>query len=100
MDRLLTGCFAPQWGRLFRSRLFLRATAPGNTRLPNRSDRFYVGGSSVEAWMSEEALAAFPDRHSQTARRLFDYQKARDGLPAMAEHAPKLAAWKPGGSSQ
>ena len=55
----------------------------------------YVGGSNVEAWMSEEALATFPDRHSQTARRLFDYKKARDGMDqAMAEHAPKLAAWE------
>ena len=55
----------------------------------------YVGGSNVEAWMSEEALATFPDRHSQTARRLFDYKKARDDMEqAMAEHAPKLAAWE------
>ena len=55
----------------------------------------YVGGSNVEAWMSEEALSAFPDRHSQTVRRLFDYKKARDGMDqAMAEHAPKLAAWE------
>ena len=55
----------------------------------------YVGGSNVEAWMSEEALAAFPGRRSQTARRLFDYKKARDGMDqAMAEHAPKLAAWE------
>ena len=55
----------------------------------------YVGGSNVEAWMSEEALAAFPNRHSQTARRLFDYQKARDGMDhAMVEHSPKLAAWE------
>ena len=55
----------------------------------------YVGGSNVEAWMSEEALSAFPDRHSQTVRRLWDYQKARDGMDqAMAEHAPKLAAWE------
>ena len=55
----------------------------------------YVGGSNVEAWMSEEALSAFPDRHSQTVRRLWDYQKACDGMDqAMAEHAPKLAAWE------
>jgi sialate O-acetylesterase len=55
----------------------------------------YVGGSNVEAWMSEEALAAFPDRRSQAARRLFDYQKARDGMDqALAEHAPKLVAWE------
>ena len=55
----------------------------------------YVGGSNVEAWMSEEALAAFPNRHSQTARRLFDYKKARDGMDqAMAEHTPKLVAWE------
>ena len=55
----------------------------------------YVGGSNVEAWMSEEALATFPDRHSQTARRLFDYKKARDGMDqAMAEHTPKLVAWE------
>ena len=55
----------------------------------------YVGGSNVEAWMSEEALATFPGRHSQTARRLFDYKKARDGMDqAMAEHTPKLVAWE------
>ena len=55
----------------------------------------YVGGSNVEAWMSEEALATFPDRHSQTARRLFDYKKARDGMDhAIVEHSPKLAAWE------
>ena len=55
----------------------------------------YVGGSNVEAWMSEEALAAFPDKRSQTARRLLNYQKALDGMDqAMAEHAPKLAAWE------
>ena len=55
----------------------------------------YVGGSNVEAWMSEEALSAFPDRRSQTVRRLWNYQKARDGMDqAMAEHAPKLAAWE------
>jgi sialate O-acetylesterase len=55
----------------------------------------YVGGSPVEAWMREEALAAYPDKRSQTARRLFDYQKALDGMDqAMAEHAPKLAAWE------
>tara|TARA_Y100001934_G_scaffold147748_1_gene177353 strand:+ start:4045 stop:5799 length:1755 start_codon:yes stop_codon:yes gene_type:complete len=55
----------------------------------------YVGGSPVEAWMSEEALSAFPDRRSQTVRRLLDYQKARDGMDqAMAEHAPKLTAWE------
>ena len=55
----------------------------------------YVGGSNVEAWMSEEALAAFPDRRSQAARRLFDYKKARDGMDqAIAEHAPKLVAWE------
>jgi sialate O-acetylesterase len=55
----------------------------------------YVGGSPVEAWMSEEALSAFPDRRSQTVRRLLDYQKALYGMDqAMAEHAPKLAAWE------
>ena len=55
----------------------------------------YVGGSNVEAWMSEEALATFPGRRSQTARRLFDYKKARDGMDqAMAEHTPKLVAWE------
>jgi sialate O-acetylesterase len=55
----------------------------------------YVGGSPVEAWMSEEALAAYPDKRSQTARRLWNYQKARDGMEkAMAEHAPKLVAWE------
>jgi sialate O-acetylesterase len=55
----------------------------------------YVGGSPVEAWMSEEALSAFPDRRSQTVRRLWDYQKARDGMDqAIAEHAPKLVAWE------
>ena len=32
----------------------------------------YVGGSPAEAWMSEEVLAAYPDKRSQTARRLSD----------------------------
>jgi sialate O-acetylesterase len=55
----------------------------------------YVGGSPVEAWMSEEALAAYPDKRSQTASRFRDYQKARDGMEkAMAEHAPKLVVWE------
>ena len=83
------------WGRLFRSRLFLRATAPGNTRLPNRLIGSYVGGSSVEAWMSEEALAAFPDRRTKPPADFWTIKSLYGMDQAMAEHAPKLAAGKP-----
>ena len=58
----------------------------------------YVGGSPVEAWMSEEALEAFPEergKRSEARKRLYFFQRARDGMEeAMAEHAPKLAAWE------
>lgn len=58
----------------------------------------YVGGSPVEAWMSEEALAAFPagrGGRTETWKRLYAFQQARGGMDqAMAEHAPKLAAWE------
>jgi len=58
----------------------------------------YVGGSPVEAWMSEPALSAFPAKRgvrSETWKRLQAFHKARDGMPkAMAEHGPKLAAWE------
>ena len=58
----------------------------------------YVGGSPVEAWMSEEALAAFPTKRgkrSDTWKRLRAFHQARDGMAAaMAKHGPKLAAWE------
>ncbi|MHC4880258.1 MAG: sialate O-acetylesterase [Planctomycetota bacterium] len=58
----------------------------------------YVGGSPVEAWMSEEALEAFPARRggrTETWKRLYMFRQARDGMAkAMADHRPKLAAWQ------
>ena len=58
----------------------------------------YVGGSPVEAWMSEDALAAFPAKRGErtdTRKRLRAFHQARDGMAAaMAEHGPKLAAWE------
>lgn len=58
----------------------------------------YVGGSPVEAWMSEKALTAFPAgiaKRSEAFKRLNAFQQARDAMgEAMVEHAPKLAAWK------
>lgn len=58
----------------------------------------YVGGSPVEAWMSEEALEAFPARRggrTETWKRLYMFRQARDGMAkAMADHRPKLAAWE------
>ena len=48
--------------------------------------------------MSEEALAAFPEgrgKRREAWKRLYSFQQARDGMDeAMAEHAPKLAAWE------
>ena len=58
----------------------------------------YVGGSPVEAWMSEEALTSFPAKRgerTETWKRLHGFQQARDGMEeAMAGHGPKLAAWE------
>ncbi|MDG1894501.1 MAG: sialate O-acetylesterase [Fuerstiella sp.] len=58
----------------------------------------YVGGSPVEAWMSTEALTAFPVRRgvrTETWKRLYAFRQARDGMAkAMADHGPKLAAWE------
>ncbi len=58
----------------------------------------YVGGSPVEAWMSEAALTAFPSergKRSDTWKRFYAFQQARDGMvAAMAKHGPKLAAWE------
>ena len=58
----------------------------------------YVGGSPVEAWMSKEALAAFPAgiaKRSEAFKRLNAFQQALEAMDkAMVEHAPKLAAWE------
>ena len=58
----------------------------------------YVGGSPVEAWMSEAALSSFPAQRgvrTETWKRLQGFRKARDGMAkAIAEHGPKLAAWE------
>jgi len=58
----------------------------------------YVGGSPVEAWMSEKALTAFPEgiaKRSEAFKRLNAFQQALEAMDkAMVEHAPKLAAWE------
>jgi sialate O-acetylesterase len=58
----------------------------------------YVGGSPVEAWMSAEALNAFPAKRgerTETWKRYHAFRQARDGMAkAMADHGPQLAAWE------